>query len=395
VIELCRDATAAGMAEARDVRELPELARRADKAARDLRLAVGLKETRVPASALSANAAFAAALAQLRGAVGALARALDTLAERGEELATCSRRATELAARLDRWADGARDDLVRWVEAYTHALALHASPLAVADAFRRQIDESPRAWILTSATLAAGGDFGHYQRQLGLEDADTASWASPFDYPANALVYLPRGLPEPNTPAHTDAVVDAALPVLAASGGRAFLHFTTLRAMRHARDRLEAGLRDRGLRVPLLAQGEGSRSELLERFRQLGNAVLVGSQSFWEGVDVRGDALSVVVIDKLPFAPPDDPVLAARLAHLRAHGHNPFFEFQLPQAAIALKQGAGRLIRDERDRGVLMLCDPRLSGKAYGRQLLESLPPMKRTRDLAEVQAFFGRRASS
>jgi ATP-dependent DNA helicase DinG len=165
--------------------------------------------------------------------------------------------------------------------------------------------------------------------------------------------------------------------------------------MRHARDRLEAGLRDRGLRVPLLAQGEGSRSELLERFRQLGNAVLVGSQSFWEGVDVRGDALSVVVIDKLPFAPPDDPVLAARLAHLRAQGHNPFFEFQVPQAAIALKQGAGRLIRDERDRGVLMLCDPRLSGKAYGRQLLESLPPMKRTRDLAEVQGFFARRASS
>ena len=394
VIELCRDTVAEGVAEARDARELPELARRTEKAARDLRIAVGPKEMRAPASALSEDAEFAAALDELRGAVAKLTRALAAVAERGEGLANCSRRATELAERLDRWADGTREDLVRWIEAYTHALALHATPLAVAEPFRRQLEESPRAWILTSATLAAGGDFGHYQRQLGLEQADTASWASPFDYPANALLYLPRGLPEPNTPAHTDAVVDAALPVLAASGGRAFLLFTTLRAMRHARERLRSGLRDWHLRVPLLAQGEGSRSELLERFRRLGNAVLVGSQSFWEGVDVRGEALSVVVIDKLPFAPPDDPVLAARLAHLRASGHNPFFDFQLPQAAIALKQGAGRLIRDEHDRGVLMLCDPRVVAKAYGRTLLDSLPPMKRTRDLAEVEAFFARRAS-
>jgi ATP-dependent DNA helicase DinG len=342
---------------------------------------------------MSGNAEFAAALSELRGAVAKLARALEAVAERGEGLANCSRRATELAARLDRWTDDTRGDLVRWLEAYTHALALHVTPLAVAEPFRRQLEESPRAWILTSATLAAGGDFGHYQRQLGLEHADTVRWESPFDYPANALLYLPRGLPEPNTPAHTDAVVDAALPVLAASGGRAFLLFTTLRAMRHARERLEAGLRALGVRVPLLAQGEGSRSELLERFRRLGNAVLVGSQSFWEGVDVRGEALSVVVIDKLPFAPPDDPVLAARLAHLREHGHNPFFDFQLPQAAIALKQGAGRLIRDEHDRGVFMLCDPRVIGKAYGRTLLDSLPPMKRTRELADVQAFFARRS--
>jgi ATP-dependent DNA helicase DinG len=394
VIELCRDTVAEGAVEARDVRELPELARRTEKVARDLRLAVGLKETRASASALSENAEFATALQEFRGAIVKLARALAALAERGEGLANCSRRATELAERLDRWTDGARDDLVRWVEAYTHALALHATPLAVAEPFRRQLEESPRAWILTSATLAAGGDFGHYQRQLGLERAETASWESPFDYPSHALLYLPRGLPEPNTPAHTDAVVDAALPVLAASGGRAFLLFTTLRAMRHARERLEAGLRDLRLRVPLLAQGEGSRSELLERFRRLGNAVLVGSQSFWEGVDVRGEALSVVVIDKLPFAPPDDPVLAARLAHLRSTGRNPFFDFQLPQAAIALKQGAGRLIRDEHDRGVLMLGDPRVVGKAYGRTLLDSLPPMKRTRELADVQAFFARRAS-
>jgi ATP-dependent DNA helicase DinG len=180
-------------------------------------------------------------------------------------------------------------------------------------------------------------------------------------------------------------VLDAAAPVLEASGGRAFLLFTTLRALRRAHERL------RGMQpYPLLVQGTGSRSELLARFRSLGNAVLLGSQSFWEGVDVRGEALSVVVIDKLPFAPPDDPVLAARIEAIRARGGNPFTELQLPQAVLSLKQGAGRLIRDESDRGVLMLCDPRLVGKAYGRQILRSLPPMKVTRELSKVRSFLG-----
>jgi ATP-dependent DNA helicase DinG len=389
LLELGRDAVAEGAAEAREVRELPELVRRVDKAARDLRLAVGLQDVQVPAAALAENAAFGAALAALRAALGNLARALAALGERGEGLANCARRAADLEARLERWSDGSRDDLVRWAAAHSQALTLHMTPLSIAAAFRRQVEDSPRTWILTSATLAAQGDFGHYQRQLGLEGAATASWASPFDFAANALLYLPRGLPEPNSAAHTDAVVDAALPVLAASGGRAFLLFTTLRAMRRARDRLAAQLPGLGLDLPLLAQGDGPRSELLERFRRLGNAVLVGSASFWEGVDVRGEALSVVVIDKLPFAPPDDPVLAARLAHLRGQGRDPFFDFQLPQAAIALKQGAGRLIRGERDRGVLVLCDPRLLVKGYGRRLLDGLPPMTRTRDLADVQAFF------
>ncbi|HLB15841.1 MAG TPA: ATP-dependent DNA helicase [Burkholderiales bacterium] len=393
LLELCRDALAASAAEARDARELPELVRRVDKATRDLRLAVGLQDGHVTAAALGDNRAFGEALVVLRASLGNLARAVAALAERGEGLANCARRAGELQSLLERWSDEARDDLVRWAEGYTQALALHMTPLSVAEAFRRQVEDSPRAWILTSATLAAQGDFGHYQRQLGLEAAETASWESPFDFASNALLYLPRGLPEPNTVAHTDAVVDAALPVLAASGGRAFLLFTTLRAMRRARERLAAKLPELGLELPLLAQGEGSRSELLDRFRRLGNAVLVGSASFWEGVDVRGEALSVVVIDKLPFAPPDDPVLAARLAHLREQGHNPFFDFQLPQAAIALKQGAGRLIRGEHDRGVLVLCDPRALAKPYGRTLLDGLPPMTRTRELADVRAFFAAKA--
>jgi ATP-dependent DNA helicase DinG len=183
-------------------------------------------------------------------------------------------------------------------------------------------------------------------------------------------------------------VVDAAYPVLRASGGRAFLLFTSLRALRRAHELLAERFARDAVELPLLVQGSGSRSELLERFRALGNAVLLGSASFWEGVDVRGEALSLVVIDKLPFAPPDDPVLAARIEALRATGGNPFTEIQLPHAVLQLKQGAGRLIRDESDRGVLMLCDPRVFSKAYGRLVRASLPPMRLTRELAEVREF-------
>jgi len=395
LLELCRDTAAEALATAADVRELQELARRLERSTRDLRLAVGAREARFPITAVDRDPAFADALAALRAALATLAQGLRTLAERSEGLANCARRATELADRLERWATDESGELVRWLEAYTQALALHMTPLSIAESFRRQLDGAPRAWIFTSATLAVGGDFSHYKHQLGLDDAESACWDSPFDYPANALLYLPPALPLPNSPEHTDAVVDAAAPVLRASGGRAFLLFTSLRAMRRAHERLAALFRAERIDLPLLVQGEGARSELLERFRRLGNAVLLGSSSFWEGVDVRGDALSVVVIDKLPFAPPDDPVLAARLEHLRRLGRNPFVEYQVPQAAIALKQGAGRLIRDERDRGVLVLCDPRLLSKPYGRQLLDSLPPMRRTRSIADVEAFFAERAAA
>jgi ATP-dependent DNA helicase DinG len=388
ILDLCRDALVEARLGAPEVRELPDLVRRLERAARDLRLAAGAREARLPARALEGEASFASALAALRGELKSSGAALERLAERSEGLANCAGRAVELAARVERWTTDEDGELVRWVEVYTHAAALHMTPLSIAASFRRQLDGPPRAWILTSATLAVGGDFSHYKHELGLEDADSACWDSPFDYAANALLYVPSALPLPNSPEHTDAVIDAAVPVLRASRGRAFLLFTSLRAMRRAHERLARALHEERIDLPLLLQGEGSRSELLERFRRLGNAVLVASASFWEGVDVRGEALSVVVIDKLPFAPPDDPVLAARLEHLRRLGRNPFVEHQLPQAAIALKQGAGRLIRDERDRGVLVLCDPRLVSKPYGRQLLDSLPPMRRTRSLAEVEAF-------
>jgi ATP-dependent DNA helicase DinG len=305
-------------------------------------------------------------------------------------------RADAAARQVARWRDPEpipdspehAEGWIRWIDVTPHGFQLQASPLSVAPLMKRQVEGSARAWIFTSATLAVGRDFSHYTSQLGLDAAATQAWNSPFDYASQALLYVPRNLPPPNSPAHTDAVIDAALPLLEAGEGRAFLLFTTLRALSQARERVADELRRRGLDYPLLVQGEGSRSELLVRFRELGNAILLGSASFWEGVDVPGDALSLVVIDKLPFAPPDDPLLAARLDHLKDQGGNPFMAWQLPQAVISLKQGAGRLIRTETDRGVLAICDPRLTDKPYGRRIWQSLPSMKRTREEGEAVEF-------
>jgi ATP-dependent DNA helicase DinG len=317
-------------------------------------------------------------------------------------------RCDEALARLERWLTAASDNtqdntqapdkaaaentdnvIVRWLEAATHSVLFHSTPLNAGELFARQIEGDARAWIFTSATLSVRKDFSHYLHEVGLQTAETAVWDSPFDYEKQALLYAPEAMPDPNSPGYTEAVVEAAWPLLAASGGRAFMLFTSLRAMNEAHRLLQARMAESGLSYPLLLQGEKSRTDLLDDFRRLGNAVLLGSQSFWEGVDVAGDALSLVVIDRLPFQPPDDPVLAARMESMKRAGKNPFFDYQLPHAVISLKQGAGRLIRRESDRGVLMICDPRLVDKPYGRRIWQALPPMKRTRKREEAVAFF------
>ena len=387
--ELARDAEVEGLKAARDYEPLPAAAQSLALALRRFRLAAGDAPGKLPRAAAIARPGFDEALDALAAALGGLATELGRQSERSDDLAQCALRAEELSGRLARWRDHDDPEWIRWIDISASGWQLRASPLSVAEIFAKQVTDHARAWVFTSATLAIGSDFSLYQRELGLGDAATGYWESPFDYARQGLLYLPRELPEPNSFEHTDAVVAAALPVLKASGGRAFMLFTTLRALGRARESLAAAFRAQGIDFPLLVQGEGSRTELLTRFRRLGNAVLLGSQSFWEGVDVQGEALSVVIIDKLPFAPPDDPLLAARLEHIARQGGNPFFDYQLPQAAISLKQGAGRLIRSETDRGVLMICDRRLVDKPYGRRIWQALPPMRRTRELAEVASFF------
>jgi ATP-dependent DNA helicase DinG len=391
LIELARDARMEAVRAAKDFQPLPDAAGDVDRAARDLRLAAGNEAGRQPAREFEARRDFVLRLDALGEKLAALGALLATQAERSEDLEHCAQRCHELTARLQRWRSEAPGEIVRWVEVFQHAVQLNATPLVVADIFRKQVTAGARAWIFTSATLSVKGDFSHYQQQMGLEQAQAAAWDSPFDYSSQALLYVPARMPGPNSEGYTRAVVEAAMPVLAASRGRAFLLFTSLRAMREAHALLAERFAQAGLVFPLLLQGEGSRSELLERFRRLGNAVLVASHSFWEGVDVRGEALSLVLIDRLPFAPPDDPVLAARIERINAEGRNAFMEYQLPEAVITLKQGAGRLIRDETDRGVLMICDTRLVDRPYGRRIWQSLPPMRRTREVEEVVEFFAK----
>jgi ATP-dependent DNA helicase DinG len=388
LLDLAGDVRIEAITSAKDFAALPKSCDELEKAARDLRL-VFKKEGRLPASATETFKDFAPTLKKLSEKLANITGLLEKQAERSEGLDNCWQRAQALVEQLKRWQDEAANDTVKWLEVFHHSLQLNTTPLSIAEIFAKQIDGNARAWIFTSATLAVKQDFSHYQKEMGLLKARTACWDSPFDYQNQALLYVPQNLPEPNSDGYTEAVVRAALPLIEASEGRAFLLFTSLRAMQRAYDLLLAEFDRKNLKYPLLMQGEASRNELLTRFREHGNAVLLGSQSFWEGVDVRGEALSLVVIDKLPFSPPDDPVLAARIAQITQQGRNAFMEYQLPRTIINLKQGAGRLIRDENDRGVLMISDPRLIEKQYGKRIWQSLPPFKRTRDEAVAVNFF------
>jgi ATP-dependent DNA helicase DinG len=302
--------------------------------------------------------------------------------EEGDD-ASNARSDTAAGAEDEDRADTASHGEVRWFELTQRGFAFSITPLDVAGPLRRYREQSKAAWIFTSATLAVGGDLKHIAWKLGLHEPRTLLEQSPFDWKTQSLAYFPPGLPEPSSRDYTERVVAAVRPVLEASKGRAFLLFTSHRALREAAALLAGGP------WPLFVQGTAPRLQLIEQFRASGNGVLLGAASFWEGVDVAGDALSVVVIDKLPFAAPDDPVLEARLEAVRRRGGNPFLAEQVPTAAIALKQGVGRLIRRHDDRGVLVLCDPRLVTKPYGRVFMASLPPLTRTKALADVQAFF------
>jgi ATP-dependent DNA helicase DinG len=353
-------------------------------ATRRLRLAMDALPQRGAFQQLEERAGVSEALRDLRELLATLTELLASQAERSRGFANLHERAGLFADRLDRIVEGRGDRDVRWYEQYPRGFALYATPLDLAAPMRTLREHTQAAWIHTSATLSVAADFGHFARQLGLDEPQTLSLESPFDYARQGLCYLPPPLPDPNARDYTEKVIEAVLPVLHASHGRAFLLFTSHRALRRAAELLQDKVP-----WPLFVQGTAPRPRLLEEFRASGHGVLLGAASFWEGVDVVGESLSVVVIDKLPFAAPDDPVLMARLDALEQSGINPFMGWQVPNAVIALKQGAGRLIRDVHDRGVLVLCDPRISSKGYGRLFMASLPPMPRTRELADVQAFF------
>jgi ATP-dependent DNA helicase DinG len=356
----------------------------------DLRASLGGGATRRDWSQLPD--AFLDALAEIQLALTSIATQLEGLGA-GAGTANCARRAAALSVGLATFRERSDEEGVRWVEAGPTGLVLQFTPFEIAARLREYVESRPCAWVFTSATLAIGEDFAHFAARIGLPEARTLRIGSPFDYPDQAMIYLPKNMPEPQDPAFAGAFIDACAPLLEACGGRAFLLYTSYRGLSDGVVALRQRFPDPPF--PVLIQGEAPREALLTRFRALGNAVLLATGSFWEGVDVKGDALSIVAIDKLPFAAPDDPLLAARLEGIRRRGGNPFVEYQLPQAVLALKQGAGRLIRDFDDFGVIVIGDPRLRTKNYGRVFLASLPPSPVVSEAAVAVQFLTERMAA
>jgi ATP-dependent DNA helicase DinG len=317
----------------------------------------------------------------------AMADALQAL-QGGDAIVQAAIRASALAGELDQVLDSSSSEGARLLQASARGFGCQVVPFNVGALLRNVLTARPMAWVFTSATLSVAGDFSHYLGRMGLADrSETLCIDSPFDYPRQALLYVPRDLPDPTDAQYTPAVVRCAATLVEMAGGGAFLLFTSHRALELAARTLRELWKQRvGGPFHLLVQGEAPREQLLREFREHGDAVLLGTASFWEGVDVRGSALRLVVIDRLPFASPDDPVTRARGRQVREEGGNPFADFQLPEAALALKQGVGRLIRSETDTGVVAICDPRLYSKGYGKRMLDSLPPMRRTRALQDVR---------
>lgn len=280
------------------------------------------------------------------------------------------------------------EDLILWAQTTDNHAQLRTTPLSVAERFAQAREQHGGTWVFVSATLAVGERLDHFARQMGMQDAWQLQVESPFNYPEQAALWVPRGLGSPTAPDFPERVARQAWPLIRKNRGRAFVLCTTLRAMRQIAEQLRA---ESGDDIDILMQGEAPRHELMKRFQEVDAAVLVGSAGFWEGVDIAGEKLSLVIIDKLPFAPPDDPVYRARSQALQRAGQHPFRELALPQAMLTLKQGAGRLIRTETDRGLLVICDERLRSRSYGAQILGSLPPFRRLESFAEALDFLGK----
>ncbi len=337
---------------------------------------------------LIARADIDNALSRLNKALRELKLCLEIAAPRSKGLEGCWKRAISLHEQLSLHIANELENYIHWYEVFKRGFSFSLTPMHMSEIFNSYMAANELAWVFTSATLSVGDKFDYFNSELGLDlglnKAKTLKLDSPFNFQQQVLLYLPEDVPEPNSRMYTLTITEMLLPVIKASQGRAFLLFTSYQALNDAHHYL----RDK-VDYEILVQGSMPRSNLLDRFRKSGNAILIGTSSFWEGVDVRGDALSCVIIDKLPFASPGDPILQARMKAMREDGRNPFMEYQLPQAVISLKQGFGRLIRDVTDRGVVMLCDPRIKTKAYGKLFLQSLPKTSVTQNVTDVENFF------
>jgi ATP-dependent DNA helicase DinG len=369
----------------------PELQRRTDKlqtAIRNFRLDAPKKEGKHQLAEVLPE--IREALHDLRLALGELQEALLDISDASVELEQLHEQLVGAIERLSVLASDESWDGLRWLEVNPRSLRLNLTPLDVSATLSGMFDNPQQAWVFTSATLAIGDDFSHFLSRMGLAGTTALTFPSPYAVAENGLVYLPPDLPEPSNPLHTSAALEAISPMIKMAPGGMFCLFTSHRALNNAAKWFKTNKRVLGGRA-LLVQGSVPRDELLRQFRADGQAVLLGTGSFWEGVDVRGQALSVVAIDKLPFGSPVDPLMMARLEYIRREGGNGFAEHQLPQAVLAMKQGAGRLLRDQDDYGVIVLCDPRISSKSYGRTFLKSFEPMPTTRSIDDVAAFFAR----
>ncbi len=394
VIDFARDTLAIGLQQARGLVPWAEVAAACDKSARDLRIAASgrLGEVRgnlkLRWSERSSEESFAAALAAVAAACAAARSALDTVSELAPDFVRLAERASRLAALAEQFAGPPDDTRIRWVDMSPHQARLVESPLDIRDALREQMRAASKAWIFTSATLGDDDRLSWFTSGAGLEDARTLRLGSPFDYRSHARVYVPLVFAKAGEPPHPLAVAKLAGRCARALGGRTFVLTTTLRSLQAVGAQLRDDFASDDAGIEVLVQGQGSKRQLMQRFLSAPHAVLVGSQSFWEGIDVPGDALQCVVIDKLPFPPPNDPLVEAKVRRLESEGRNPFAEYFVAEAAISLKQGAGRLIRSESDRGLLVVCDSRMASMGYGRRLFSALPPMTRLDDEAEALAW-------
>ncbi len=387
--DLARDSEAEALKSAQDMQQINDASAHLQRSIQAMRTALGVDMRSLPWPDHCPQP-LSFAITEIKDALKYFEAILKEGSVRSKGLESCWRRTSALIERFDMLTKPAPENTVHWYEMHTQSFTLHMTPMVVAEQFKKYMRDKKRSWIFTSATLTVKNSFKLFTETLGLDNAVQLHLKSPFDYRQQALLYAPRGLPDAHAENYTEAIIDAAIPVLEANQGKAFILFTSHRALERAALYLE----DR-ISFPILRQGTKPKRQLIDEFKQLGNAVLLGTSSFWYGVDVRGDALSCVVIDKLPFAAPDDPILRARIKMLREQGIDPFWNYQLPHAVLTLKQGAGRLIRDVHDRGILMICDPRLVGNRYGEVFLQSLPDMTRTRDLATVQQFLTQSVSS